>query len=608
MSDIIRLLPDGLANQIAAGEVVQRPASVVKELMENSIDAGADNITLNIKDGGKLLIMITDNGKGMSPTDARLSFERHATSKITKAADLFNIRTMGFRGEALASIAAVAQVEMITRRAEDPMGTRIRIEGSVMVSQEPVQASPGTIISVKNIFFNIPARRNFLKSIEVEKKHCFEEFIRLALAHPDRRFTLIHNDENIHILLPGKIRQRIAALFRTETISHLLDLNESAGDVMISGVVGTPELAKKSRGDQYLFVNERFIRSPLMNHAIQSAYDRMIPEGQFAFYVLFITCPPASIDVNVHPSKQEIKFEDDQLIYTYLKSAAKHALAVNLVAPALDFERDAEMNQAWNADRNQPTGSTTRDQYRIPGNFYKENAGRWKDLYENISLGSTPEINTGKPQTLVFKSSINEHDTSPVAENIYEAGGEELFQLHGRYIVCQVKSGMMIIDQYFAHQRILYDEFMSNVGTGNSASQMVMFPVTLKCTTHQTIILAENIPVLKSLGFEVRHDGKGVFTFSGFPAFIQRDTEMDDWLHEIINDLEMDVEVKSNMDSFLARSYASKFATPRGRKLSQPELRELIDRLFATSFPSHNANGDKCFTIISFNELTKMLS
>jgi DNA mismatch repair protein MutL len=606
MSDIIKLLPDALANQIAAGEVVQRPSSVVKELLENAIDAGADQITLTLTDGGKVMVKVSDNGMGMSPTDARMSFERHATSKLSSSKDLFNIHTMGFRGEALASIAAVAQVEMNTRTENMSAGTRIRVEGSKITTQEMAQMNPGTTIEVKNLFFNIPARRNFLKSIEIEKKHCIEEFNRIALAYPLVRFTLIHNKEVVTGLLPGKLKHRIGELIKGNILSHLLKVKEEAGDISILGYIGTPEQARKSRGDQYFFVNKRFIKSAYLNHAVQSAYESLLPDKHFPFYAIFIECPPESIDVNVHPTKQEIKFEEEQLIYNYLRSAVKHTLAVNFMVPMIDFDKDQQLMREWDKRPAPEATQARRDQYRIPGNFHKENTGRWQDLYDNLKMPSIDQAGVGQ-QKMIFKSAIN--DQAPEAEETLhpQVRTEDLIQLHDKYILCPVKSGLILIDQNKAHQRILYDEFTAQIQQDIHLSQSIMFPVIVSLDAARMSLINIFIDKMNMWGFQLAVTAENTLEISGVPAFADEALDWSNWMEDVLHDLEMNVEVQTPTESILADAYARKSATPAGKRLSQTEMRDLVDRLFACAFPSHTVNGDRCFTLIPLVELEKYL-
>lgn len=609
MTDRIKLLPDVLANQIAAGEVVQRPASVVKELMENAIDAGADNISLILKDGGKLLISVIDNGMGMSPMDARMSFERHATSKLASVNDLFAINTMGFRGEALASIAAVAQVEMITKRAEDEVANRIVIEGNKIVTQEAAQASVGTKITVRNLFYNIPARRTFLKSNDVEKKHAYEEFNRLALAHPEIRFQLIHNDEVIHHLEATTLKSRVVSVFRNDISKRLLPVEETTVKLKIHGLVGTPEQARKTRGDQYLFVNNRFIKSALLNHAIVSAFDKIITADTFPFYVLFLELDPSTIDVNVHPTKQEIKFDDEHMIYNYLKSAVKHTLSFNLVAPAIDFEKDHQLASAWNNTERSPfvpqheSTGRPKENYRIPGDFYKENVGRWKDLYENINIdtGHTTDQNN---HSLLFNSSINEAE-NPVEEEEVQTGN--YIQLHRTYIIFQVKSGLMIIDQQSAHRRILYERFYSKTNEATVFTQTDLFPTELVLDVIKADVLKTVLSKIINVGFDIELTKENTFIIHGYPSFLEEGTDLARWFDGIIDTVQSEVEPDLDFHSIMATTYADNNAIRRGQELKNREMHDIVDQLFACKEPAFDPKGNRCFGINTLNEIENFL-
>ncbi|KXK21177.1 MAG: DNA mismatch repair protein mutL [Candidatus Parvibacillus calidus] len=609
MSDRIKLLPEVLANQIAAGEVVQRPASVVKELMENAIDAGATNISLILKDGGKMLISVIDNGVGMSPVDARMSFERHATSKLSSVKDLFAIRTMGFRGEALASIAAVAQVEMTTKRAEDEVATRIVNEGNKITTQEATQAPTGTTIAVRNLFFNIPARRAFLKSTDVERRHTYEEFIRLALAHPDIRFQLVHNDEIIHFLEPSNLKLRVVNLFKNDIDKRLLSVEEETDKLKIFGVIGTPQQSRKTRGDQYLFVNHRFIKSPLLNHAITSAYDKIIPSDHFPFYILFLELDPATIDVNVHPTKQEIKFDDEHIIYTYLKAAVKHTLSYNLVAPTLDFEKDEQLSRAWNNEARSPhippanpVNQRPGENYRIPQEFIKENVGRWKDLYENIQINPEPEPKSDQP--LIFNSSINEEKSISEEE---EMPSVTYLQVHRSYIIFQVKSGLMIIDQHNAHHRILYEQFYTKTREAQVITQTNLFPTTLYFDVVKADLLKTILDQIGTIGFDIEISGTNEFIVHGYPSFLAEGMDLQGWFDELIDTLYQGVEVNFDMHHVMAMAYADRKALPRGKELKQREISELVDQLFACTEPSYDARGNSCFGRCTLLELEKII-
>jgi len=610
MTDRIKLLPDVLANQIAAGEVVQRPASVVKELMENAIDAGAGQITLILKDGGKALISVIDNGHGMSPMDARMSFERHATSKLSSVKDLFAIRTMGFRGEALASIAAVAQVEMITKRAEDEVATRIVNEGNKIVVQEAAQAPVGTSIAVRNLFFNIPARRTFLKSNEVEKKHAYEEFNRLALAHPGIRFQLIHNDEVIHHLEASTLKSRVISLFKNDLSKRLLSVEEITEKIKITGVVGTPGQARKTRGDQYLFVNHRFIKSPLLNHAITSAFDKIIAPDTFPFYIIFLELDPGTIDVNVHPTKQEIKFDDEHMIYNYLKAAVKHTLSFNLVAPALDFDKDEQLARAWDAPAaatsdKSSSGGTQRpkENYRIPGDFYRENVGRWKDLYENIRIA--PKDDAPARQAVVFNSRIDEEEASAGEEE--ETKSPAYIQLHRSFILFQVKSGMMIVDQSSAHHRILYEKFYNKTREAQVMTQTALFPATLHFDVVRADLLRSVLDRILAVGFDIEVTDDHSFIIHGYPSFLEEGTDLQGWFDEVVDIVHQGLELNFDFHHIMAMAYADRNAIRRGYELKLKEMTDLVDQLFACSEPAYDVHGNSCFGKCSLEDIENII-
>lgn len=493
MADIIQLLPDAIANQIAAGEVIQRPASVVKELMENSVDAGSTHIKLAIKNAGKSLIQVIDNGSGMSATDARMCFEKHATSKIKNIDDLFAIVTKGFRGEAMASIAAVAQVELKTRQAEESLGSLIQIEGSKIIKQEPCQAPAGTSTAVKNLFFNIPARRNFLKSDNVEVKHIIEEFYRIALPHPNVAFSLFIDDEEIYHLKEGNLRQRIVAILGDNYNERLVPITEETDAVKISGFIGKPEYAKKTRGEQYIFVNNRFIKSNYLNHAIYKAYEDIVAKDKYPLFVLFMDINPAKIDINVHPSKHEIKFDEEHLIYTFVNAAARHGLSQYSVRPTLDFDQEDAFKQMGSftqkdKDYNPATSPMNMGKTDFPFSAKKKeqdaNLGNWQDLY---AINKSEQA-----QNLVQKiSKIN--NELPLEENKNEEARHQTkpYQIHHKYIVSPIKSGFILFHQNAMHQRILFEKYLHMLHTEKSASQQQLFPQTIALSASDAAIMKE---------------------------------------------------------------------------------------------------------------------
>lgn len=612
MSDIIQLLPDAIANQIAAGEVIQRPASVVKELMENAIDAGASGIKVIIKDAGRTLIQIIDDGCGMSETDARLSFERHATSKIRKADDLFAIRTMGFRGEALASIAAVAQVEMRTRRKADELGTRIAIEGSELKAQEPCQTAPGTSIAVKNLFFNVPARRNFLKSNTVEMRHILDEFERIAAANPDLFFSLHHNNQEVLHLPTGNLRQRVTGLLGNNSNKKLVPIHEEADMIRIQGFVGRPEFAKKTRGEQWFFVNKRFIRNSYLNHAVLGAYEDLLPQDAFPLYLIFIDIDPARIDINVHPTKQEIKFEDERLVYNYLKVAVRHALGQHSIMPSLDFDQEVNFAPVRMPPqiRREPTIEriTKSQAFPSPDRLKEVNLRNWEKLYEELQE-SEPEASAPSPAPvpLTIESSWAEDEAGE------ETGGAPAkpqqqrapYQVHASYIVSHIKSGFLLIDQQAAHERILYEKYLDMLRRQTSYTQQQLFPRTLPLPPADAMLLREILPDINRLGFDVQEFGLNTFVINGVPAELAGKQDEVSLLESLLEQYKSNVELRLDIRENISRSMAKSASIRRGQALSTEEMQALIDRLFACEMPYQSPTGRQCFLTFELDELDK---
>ncbi len=524
MNNIIRLLPDSLANQIAAGEVVQRPASVVKELLENAVDAGSTYIQLIIKEAGKTLIQVIDDGCGMSETDARMSFERHATSKIKTVDDLFQIRTLGFRGEALASIAAVAQVEMKTKRDEDELGTFIYLTGSQVIEQVPVQCSKGTSIAVKNLFYNVPARRNFLKSNPIELKHIIDEFQRVALINPEVEFTFYHNDTEVYYLRKGKLAHRIVSLFGKSYKQILIPCEEEIPSMNIKGYIGKPESAKKTRGEQFFFVNQRFIKHPYLNHAVVTAFEGLLPEDSFPFYVLVIETDPQKIDVNVHPTKTEIKFEDERTAYALVRAAIRQALGKHHLAPQMDFELDTNFTNTGKLQHHEeeyqvdwqkelgdlalPEQSSNYAQFRNSP-LQQRNLQHWEQLYnfDNELRKVLESKQVDSIETITFESNT-------ANENVES---KKVFQIHHRFIISQIKSGILLIDQQAAHERILYERFLQNMQGGKGTIQRLLFPEKLLLTPADLIVVSDMEWELKNLGFDYFME-ENTMVINGVPA------------------------------------------------------------------------------------------
>lgn len=614
MSDIIQLLPDSVANQIAAGEVVQRPASAVKELLENAIDAGANKIQLILKDAGKALIQVIDNGSGMSVTDARMCFERHATSKVRKAEDLFAIRTMGFRGEAMASIAAIAQVEMKTRRHDDELGTLIEIEGSTFIKQEPVASSEGTSICIKNLFFNTPARRNFLKSNPAEMRHVLDEFQRVSLAHPEIAFSLHHDGVEIYRLPSSVLKQRIVHLFGNNYNQRLIPVEEETSIINLKGYIGKPEFAKKTRGEQFFFVNNRFIRDPYLNHAVSKAYEELLQDDHFPLYVLFIDIDPANIDVNVHPTKTEIKYLDEKSIYAIIHSAVKRSLGRFNISPTIDFDQETGFSGmitpkapdeivppsiSFNPDFNPFSGDKTassRASYAGGSNWgggISPSTKNWGSLYE-IANHQEPE------QTALEIPGEVQDDTFVPVQKL-------LMQVHNRYIISQIKSGLMVVDQQAAHERILYERFIVHLEDRKGASQQSLFPQTVTLSPNDYELAKSLLEDIKSLGFEVREFGKNTLVIEGIPVDLGssniNETQLFEHLIEGFKNSQQ--ELKLDKRDALAKSMARNSAIKNGTVLSQAEMNTLIEQLFACKSPNFSISGKPVVQTIGLTELDK---
>ncbi len=613
MSDIIKLLPDAVANQIAAGEVVQRPASAVKELLENAIDAGADTISLVIKDAGKALIQVIDNGFGMSETDARLSFERHATSKIKSAADLFNIETKGFRGEALASIAAIAQVELKTRVEGNDLGTQIVVEGSKVKEQEVCSTAKGTSFSIKNLFFNVPARRNFLKSNPVEIKHIIEEFQRVAMVHADISFSMYNNGNEVFNLKNGSFRQRIVGVFGDKMNQKLVPVEENTDIVSIAGFVGKPEFAKKTRGEQYFFVNDRFIKNSYLNHAVQNAFDQLLSKDQFPSYFLKLYIDPAKIDINIHPTKTEIKFEDERSIYAIIRTAVKQALGKHNIAPTLDFEQESSFNVPLmrstdtikvptikvNKDYNPFETKTVSPGSRsiIDRSQRKQSSENWESLYTDFEKDSTDIL--GNQSQKEEQQVISPEWNSNEAPDFDESEKQTLIQLHAKFILAQLKSGSLIIDQERAHTRILYETYIQNFAKGKGMTQQLLFPETIDFTSADAELINELQTEVKQLGFDFEKMGKSSFVVSGVPVEL-KEPNIKKIIEGLLEQFKMnESELKLKKHENLAISMARSASVRSGKKLSYEEMKALVDELFSCEMPYSLPNGKP--TIITLN-------
>jgi DNA mismatch repair protein MutL len=600
MQNIITLLPESVANQIAAGEVVQRPSSIVKELLENAIDAKATFIKLIVKDAGKTLVQVIDNGLGMNPVDARMAFERHATSKIKKAEDLFQIHTKGFRGEALASIAAVAQVELKTKRSEDSVGQLIEIEGSKFIKQEECQAQTGSSFSVKKLFFNIPARRNFLKDDNIELKHIIDEFERVCLPHNTIHFQLYSNGNEIYNLPPTSLIERISGLFSRTLQGKLLQINEVTDVVKISGYIGKPDSAKKRRGDQYFFVNDRFIKSPYLHHSIAEAYRELISNDSHPAYYLFLEVNPEFIDINIHPTKTEIKFQDEKIIYAILHSAVKRALGKANLAPSLDFNSEMSfeidytksvsqptinVNRDYNPFNNsssQPSNSTSGYKVATESALQKNNKQNWESLYQNYNQTDyKKELENLQLEKQAEQTNI-EHQTFT----------HKGFQLYNKYIISAHENGLLVIDQQRAHERILYEHYVSSKERNvAAASQQVLFPVTIELTPNDFVLLETLMPHFKILGFEIEHFGKNTIIVQGTPAELGEfnTQEMVEGILETykLNTFDTKIDIFDNMCKSMAKNAGIKY----GKPLNEQEIILMLENLFSCENPMYSPNG-----------------
>lgn len=598
MPDVIQLLPDAIANQIAAGEVVQRPASAVKELLENAIDAGARRITLIIKDAGKALIQVIDDGAGMSETDARMSLERHATSKIRRTEDLFTLRTMGFRGEALASIAAVSQMELKTRPADREIGTLIYVEGSEVRRQEPVAADLGTSISVRNLFFNIPARRNFLKSNSVEIRHINEEFQRIAIAHPHVAFNYFINDTLECELTPGKLSQRIVSIFGKSYQKQLAPCSEETDLVKLRGYVGRPESAKRTRGEQFIFVNNRYIRSNYLHHAVMTAFEGLLTEGTFPFYTMFLEIDPRHIDVNIHPTKTEIKFDDERSIYGVVLAAVRQAIGAHNLMPAIDFEGDVNiMTRLEKASSEQAREIYFDERFHTP--LQRSNLQRWETLLDTstpLTQGPSHPV-----RELRFESAVNRPDQPPAVDRW-------LVQLDNRYILRQVRAGLMIVDQQAAHERILFERNLDRLIHRTGESQQSLFPQAVEMSPADFALTLEMTPEIRALGFRFEVFGRYSFLVEGIPAHVSpgREKELFEGLLEQFKENQATLSLPINEN--LALALARRASIRTGQPLQKEEMTSLIDQLMACRTPNLTPDGKPTFFILEFGKIESYFS
>lgn len=615
MPDIIQLLPDSVANQIAAGEVIQRPASVVKELVENSIDAGATQIKVNIKDAGRTLIQIIDNGCGMTDTDARMSFERHATSKIKSANDIFAIRTMGFRGEALASIAAIAEVELRTKEHDADLGTFIHISGSNIISQEPVSCDSGTNFQVKNLFFNVPARRKFLKSNPAELKHIINEIQRIALANPDIAISLFHNGSAIYELTSSNKRVRIVSIFGKSINQNLIPIDTETTLVKISGFIGQPKYARKTFGEQFFFVNQRYMKHPFFHRAIVQAYEKILPPDAIPSYFIYFDLNPADIDVNIHPTKTEIKFENESAIWQILQASVREALGKFNVVPSIDFDQagsveipmplkdfaevrspEIQVNPFFNPFEQPQTGRTNssndRSFQKTPEQ--KENLRSWQSMYKGLEPGFAEMPETKENEPVQFRMEEQQIVKSSI-------------QFKNKYILTPVKSGLMVIDQKRAHERILFERLMQVLETNEVASQQQLFPETFEVNAADATMLASILPDLRALGFDIREFGNNTFIINGTPGVLHTSSPVE-IIESLLEEFKTSpVNLQDKAREKVAMSLAQASAIPYGHALKPVEISELIDNLFACQTPNFSPKGKKVLSIMPLEDFEKLL-
>ena len=587
MSDLIHLLPDSIANQIAAGEVIQRPASVIKELMENSVDAGSTEIKVIIRNAGKTLIQVVDNGVGMSYVDSRMCFERHATSKISKSDDLFELHTLGFRGEALASIAAIAHVELKTQRADEEMGSHVHIEGSKVTKHKVGKFPKGTNIRVKNLFYNVPARRKFLKSDPVELRRIIDEFTRLVIANPQTFFSLFHNDNELYHLPPSNRRQRIINLFGKQVNEKIVPVSEETDFLRISGFVGKPDFTKKSRGEQFLFVNSRYIKSYYLNHAIRTAYENLIPNDHHPFFILLLEAPPDKIDINIHPTKEEIKFEDERLVYNYLRVSVKHALGKYSIAPAIDFDGpdDTMLTQERMYS---PAGRSTVLIQR------KTQPNNWSEIYKNIDQNLIDQPAEIEQRQIDFTKSETQHKQ------------HHCFRTSQGYIINPIKSGLVIIDQQAAHERIVYERCLKKIKSGKPSSQKILFPETIELKAKEGEVLKEILPNLRLIGVDIEKFGNRTYVIQGLPVGSQMSGKqmIENVIFNFSNNTSSDVGIEEK----LATAYAKETSIKRSKYLSPEEMMLIIDELFACELPYASPSGHKCFVTVNEQEIKSYFS
>lgn len=601
MPNVIRLLPDHIANQIAAGEVVQRPASVVKELLENSIDASATSIKLIIKEGGKTLIQVIDDGIGMNPSDARLSFDRHATSKIKAVKDLFKLQTKGFRGEALASIAAIAHVEMKTRQNSHELGTHIKIEANTVIHQEVTATPTGTNILVKNLFYNIPARRNFLKSNSIETKHIIEEFQRVALSHPDISFSLYHNGNQVYNLKKSNLKKRIVTTFGAKTNEKLVPVTEATDIISMEGFVIKPSFSRKRRGEQFFFVNNRYIKSPYLNHAVVAAFEGLLEQGYHPSYFLYLKVPTESIDINIHPTKTEIKFDDEKAIYAILRAAVKHSLGQYNIAPILDFDRDATLDTPYEFSKQKTPLNSPKISVDPSFNPFKNN-------HSNGSLSDQKKERANWESLYVTTDSVENHSYEPLFEEEIVQPAYKTIQIQRKYLLSTIKSGVVLINQSLAHQRIIYEEFLKSNVQECVHCQQLLLPVTIPFSAAEIEMIFSLKTDLENLGFSFDVFTKDSVTIKGIPSSIS-EGKIRNVLEEFLEHMNLEIpDIGYDPSKIMAQSIAISTATKTGDVLSQKEQESLVNRLFSCEDPSISPSGKEIFKTLSLEKIDELFS
>ena len=596
MDNLIKLLPDHVANQIAAGEVVQRPSSVVKELLENSIDSGAKKISLLIKESGRTLIQVVDNGCGMSEKDALICFQRHSTSKITNAADLFNLSTKGFRGEALASIAAISHTELITKNNTSEIGTFIKIEGNKITQNKPIVANEGSSISVKNLFYNVPARRNFLKSDNVEVRHIINEFHRVALAHPEIHFEFDNNDNQLFSLPISNIRQRIVNIFGSKSNEKLVPVNETTEVLKLSGFIFKPEFSKKSRGEQFFFVNNRFIKSPYLNHAVNSAFEGLINTGYNASYFLFLDVDPKRIDINIHPTKTEIKFDDDHTIYAILRSAIKHSLGQFNISPILDFDRDKNLDIPY---KYASMSSSNNIEVEVNHNFNPFDKSQNELYFKDLNQSKDNQ----QLEYSAFQGDLNSQ--LDLDDDLNYESNSSVFQLKNKYLVNKIKSGLVIINQNRAHQRILYENFLKYITVQGNDSQKLIYPIDVQLSIKEIAIIENFKTQLNNSGFLFDTINNDTLSFSSLPSSIEKDN-----LESIIRSLLDNITNEIPDDNFsqtdmISKSLSKSMAIKNGQHLSVNEMDFIVNGLFACKEPNTSPFNKRTYITLTKEDLDK---